>query len=93
MTSVPALVHALRSGCGIGARLSLGCLAALSLTLGSPVRGLAQEPPDTAQVPDTLTAPEQELPDTVSADTIFYNLPSLDPRLASGFATWPRSPG
>jgi hypothetical protein len=56
----------------------------------------AQIRPDSAAAPDTLLVPVPTLPgdtlaqtaDTVSADTIFYNLPSLDlPIGATGFVT------
>lgn len=61
----------------------------LGLVSGAPLA--AQEPPDTIQevppdslaVLDSLAAQE----DTVSADTIFYNLPSFESRVPEGFAT------
>ena len=54
-----------------------------------------QEIPDTVQVADSLQAADslqlsdslQAAPDSAAADTIFYNLPSLDRGLPEGFAT------
>jgi len=68
-------------------------LAVLLAALPGPLRG--QVPPDTLR-PDTLRVdtlgpaprlPGDSLPptDTVEADTIFYNLPSLDHRPANGW--------
>jgi hypothetical protein len=48
----------------------------------------AQVPPDSAQVADSLAAAGAQLaPDSISADTIFYNLPGLESRVPEGFAT------
>ncbi len=55
----------------------------------STARVGAQAPPDTLQLPDTtqVVDPEQVPPDSISADTVFYNLPALDAGVPSGFAT------
>ncbi len=61
----------------------------------------AQEPPDSLQLPDSLTAVDSltadslavdslgvdQEADSVSADTIFYNMPSVRDGLLAGFAT------
>jgi hypothetical protein len=48
----------------------------------------ARVSPDTAQVADSLGAAGAQLPpDSVPADTIFYNLPALESGIPEGFAT------
>lgn len=65
----------------------LALVAAVTAMAGSPAS--AQAPPDSAQAPDSADALElaEELADSISADTIFYNLPALDRDVPSGFAT------
>jgi hypothetical protein len=87
VTSTPPQGDALRSADKIGARLWTLARLCLVLSLFTAVPAAAQDPPDTTQVADTLQVPGEELPDSVSADTIFYNLPSLESGLPSGFAT------
>lgn len=63
--------------------------------LAVPLAVTAQEPPDSLAVPDTLQAPGaqpiadslQSRADTVSADTIFYNLPAPSGEIPPGFVT------
>lgn len=68
--------------------------AVLLAALAWSVTAAAQEPPDTLQVPDSLQVPadsvpelEDLFPDSVSADTIFHNLPAIDAHVPPGFAT------
>jgi hypothetical protein len=78
--------HAPRSRGRAGARgLLTACVA--SLLLLSPVS--AQEPPDSLAVPDSVAAADsvEATPDSISADTIYYNLPELSSGPPSGFAT------
>ena len=74
----------------IGARPRFRWGAALGVVaLVTPATVTGQEPPDTVQVADSLQVPDslQVTPDSASADTIFYNLPSLGSGLPVGFAT------
>ena len=96
MSFTPALPHAPRFRPWIGARPRSGwCAALVVVALVTPEAVTAQEPPDTVQVTDSLQVPDslqlsdslQATPDSAAADTIFYNLPSLDSGLPVGFAT------
>ncbi len=96
MSFAPALSHAPRFRPWIGARRRSGWGAALVVVaLVTPAGGAGQEIPDTVQVADSLQAAVslqlsvslQAAPDSAAADTIFYNLPSLDRGLPEGFAT------
>ena len=70
-------------------------MASLAVCLGCAAPLAAQEPPDTVAVPDSAAVADsvalsdslQVAPDSVSADTIFYNLPQLDDPIPAGFAT------
>lgn len=61
-------------------------LAGLSLVLlvVLPSPAAAQDPPDSVAVADSLLA---QLADSVSADTIYYNLPRIRDGIPTGFAT------
>jgi hypothetical protein len=57
-----------------------------------PPAASAQEPRDSLQIADSIAradsaAAQEAAADTVSADTIFYNLPSIETGLPAGFAT------
>lgn len=80
-----------------GASVRVGAVLVAAM-LWSALPLLAQEPPDTVSLPDSLAAPDSialdslaaadTVPaDSLSADTIFYNLPRPTGRAASGFAT------
>jgi hypothetical protein len=69
-------------------------LLLLLVAIGSPA--VAQEPPDTVVIPDSLATPpdsaqavDAQEADTVEADpdTIFYNIPDAKDRLPVGFVT------
>ena len=91
-----ALPHAPRFRPWIGARPLSDWGAALvvvTLVTSAPLAG--QEPPDTVQAADSLLVADslqvmdslQVTPDSASADTIFYNLPSLGGGRPVGFVT------
>lgn len=78
-----------RWGRGIG-----GGALALAASLASPAVG--QAPPDSTQLADSAVVADSvaltdslpgQVADSVSADTIFYNLPRLRDRIPEGFAT------
>lgn len=96
MTTADASFRAPRFRSWIGARSRFSCgLTLLVVALIGAAPASAQDPPDTVQVADSLQvtdslqAPDslQATSDSLAADTIFYNLPSLDSGLPSGFAT------
>jgi len=75
---------------GVAAPVAVAMLALWVGEADAQVAGAAVQTPDSAVVADSADvagSPEVQLSDSVSADTIYYNLPSLDIAGRTGFAT------
>lgn len=91
-TSAPRSRSRIGARARFRARVAVGLLAGVAAVAVAPSAAAAQEPRDSLQIADSIAradsaAAQEAAADTVSADTIFYNLPSIETGLPVGFAT------